>query len=80
MRTGTHVIESIPVPFKSVIPCVMAAVVSWPDSVRYKGRIYYWYDKAGSNKAGLPSACYKLGEEGTDERVWLDCDGTMIED
>ena len=50
--------------------------LNWPNSIQYKGTIYWWMGKQGTDKTGLPSACYRHEED----RVWLRCDGKMTED
>lgn len=65
----------------SKFPTLPAVQIEWPFSVEHKGKTYYWYAKPGTeNKTGLPCACYKLGEEGKDVRLWLRCDGEITED
>ena len=72
---------SVPAGSKSKYPCEMLARIDWPLAVDYDGKRYHWYNKPGNNlKSGKPAACYRLAEEGSDERIWLLCDGTIQED
>lgn len=51
--------------------------VSWPGSVKYKRKTYYFTGKEGVTiKTGVPSAEYADGAD----RLWLDMDGSITPD
>ena len=78
---GTLTVKGLDLPASSKYPCKVGVVIEWPNSVTYKGKQYYQYNKyATETKSGLPLASYKLAEEYTDARLWLRCDGLITED
>ena len=74
-------LSNFPLPFEIKYPHRVGVKIDWPITVSFKGLVYWCYAKtAVDKKTGLPCVCYRNTEDGGDRRLWLHCDGSIVED